>query len=220
MSAETISIRRPVRAGRLPGLAPTGVAARGALRGALIWGGVFGLMVWVLVSQFSKEYPTAAARAMLTTTMGSNVGLQAIFGMAHRIATIPGYTAYHMIGVLGIVGAVWGLLAATRLMRGEEEAGRWELLLAGHTTRRRAAAAAMAGLGTGILILWAVTAAVTVAVGHSYGTHFPVTGSLFLAVAAVAATAMVAAAGRCAANSPRPAGRPPPWPRPCSGPPT
>ena len=140
MSAETIGIRRPVRAARYPGLAAAGRAARGATRGALIWGAVFGLMVWELVSQLGNEYPTTAARAMLTKTMGSDVGLQAIFGMAHHIDTVAGYTAYHALGVPGLIGAIWGLLAATRLTRGEEEAGRWELLLAGHTTRRRAAA--------------------------------------------------------------------------------
>ena len=195
MSLETISIRRPVPAGRLPGLASAGIVARGVRRGALIWGAVSGLMVWVLVSQFGKEYPTAAARAMLTKTMGSNVGLQAIFGPAHHIATVAGYTAYHAIAVLGIIGGVWGLLAGTRLLRGEEEAGRWELLLAGQTTRRRAAAGAMAGLGTGLLTLWAVTAAITIAVGRSAGPPFSVSASMFLAVAAVAAAAMFLAVG-------------------------
>ncbi len=195
MSAETIGIRRPVRAARYPGLAAAGRAARGATRGALIWGAVFGLMVWELVSQSGNEYPTTAARAMLTKTMGSDVGLQAIFGMAHHIDTVAGYTAYHALGVPGLIGAIWGLLAATRLTRGEEEAGRWELLLAGHTTRRRAAAAAMAGLGAGLLILWAVTAAVTIAAGRSYGAHFSVTASLFTAVAATAATAVFMAVG-------------------------
>ena len=195
MSAETTSTRRLVRASRFPGLASARVVTRGALRGALIWGGVFGLMVWELVSQFSSQYPTVAARAMLVSTMGSNAGLQAIFGMAHHIDTIGGYTAYHAIGVLGLIGAVWGLLAATRLTRGEEEAGRWEVLLAGQTTRRRATAGALAGLGVGLLTLWAVTAAVTVTVGRSYGAHFSVTASLFMAVAAVAATWMFMAVG-------------------------
>jgi len=195
MSAETISVRHPERAARYPGLVAAGRAARGATRGALIWGGVFGLMVWELVSQFSSQYPTVAARAMLVSTMGSNAGLQAIFGMAHHIDTIGGYTAYHAIGVLGLIGAVWGLLAATRLTRGEEEAGRWEVLLAGQTTRRRATAGALAGLGVGLLTLWAVTAAVTVTVGRSYGAHFSVTASLFMAVAAVAATWMFMAVG-------------------------
>ena len=36
---------------------------------------------------------------------------------------------------LMVLGAVWGLLTSTRLLRGEEDAGRWELLLAGQTTR-------------------------------------------------------------------------------------
>ena len=36
-----------------------------------------------------------------------------------------------------ILGAVWGLLTGTRLLRGEEDSGRWELLLAGQTTRGR-----------------------------------------------------------------------------------
>jgi ABC-2 type transport system permease protein len=195
MSAETISTRHPLRTSRFPGLAAAGIAACGTLRGALLWGGVFGLVVWELVSQFSKEYPTAAARAMLVTTMGSNAGLQAIFGMAHHIDTIGGYTAYHAIGVLGLIGAVWGLLAATRLTRGEEEAGRWEVLLAGPVTRRRATAGALAGLGAGLLVLWAVTAVATVITGRGYAAHFSVTASLFMAVAAVAATAMFMAVG-------------------------
>jgi ABC-2 type transport system permease protein len=100
---------------------------------------VFGLMVWELVSQFRNQYLTAAARAMPVATLGANVGLQAIFGMAHRNHTIGGFTAYRMIGVVGLIGAVRGLLAATGLTRGEEEAGRREVLLA--------------GLGTGVLVL-------------------------------------------------------------------
>jgi ABC-2 type transport system permease protein len=187
MSAETIS--------RLSGLAPAGVVARGMIRGALVWGGVFGLMVWLLVSQFGQEYPTATARAMLAATMSSDAGMQAIFGMAHHLDTVGGYTAYHVVGILGIIGGVWGLLAATRLLRGEEDAGRWELLLAGPVTRRRAALDGLAGLSAGLAALWAVTAAVTVAAGSTPQARFPVTASLFLAVTAVAPAAMFAAVG-------------------------
>ncbi len=171
MAAETIASRR-APAARFPGLAVVGVVARRAGRGGLLWGGVFGLMVWSLATQFAKEYPTAADRARLVATMGADVGSQAIFGPAHHLDTLAGYTAYHVIAVGGIIGAVWGLLAATRLLRGEEEAGRWELLLAGRTTRRRAAAGALAGLGVGVLAMWAVTAAVTVAVGRGTDAGF------------------------------------------------
>ena len=190
-----IPIRQRVPVARFPGLTPVGLVARRLWRGAVLWGGVFALMVWALVSQFAKEYPTAADRARLVETMGADVGSQAIFGPAHHLDTVAGYTAYHAVGVLGLVVAVWGLLAATRLLRGEEQAGRWELLLAGQTTRRRATAAAIGGLGIGLLTLWAVTAAAAVVVGRSADARFTVSASLFMAVAAVAATGMFLAVG-------------------------
>ena len=45
-----------------------------------------------------------------------------------------------------LLGAVWGLLTSTRLLRGRRTAAAGELLLAGRTTRRRAGAQALAGL--------------------------------------------------------------------------
>ena len=62
---------------------------------------------------------------------------------------MAGYTAYKTMFILVILGAIWGLLIATRLLRGEEDAGRWELFLSGRTTRGRAAAQAAIGLATG-----------------------------------------------------------------------
>ena len=197
MAVETIKIasRHRVPAARFPGLAPVSLVARRAMRGALLWGGVSALMTWVLVTQFANEYPTAADRARLVKTMGQSVGSQAIFGPAHHLDTVAGYTAYHLVGFFGLIVAVWGLLAATRLMRGEEQAGRWELLLAGQTTRRRAAGGAMAGLGIGLLTLWTVTAVAVVVIGRSADPSFATSASLFTAVATVAATAMFLAVG-------------------------
>ena len=78
---------------------------------------------------------------------GANVGLNALVGPARRLDTVGGFTAWKYLAFVSLIGAVWGLLTGTRLLRGEEDAGRWELLLAGDTTRRRAAAQALAGLG-------------------------------------------------------------------------
>lgn len=197
MAVETIEITGRsgvVPATRHPGLVPAAVVARRVIRGALIWGAVFGLVTWVEVASFAKEYPTLADRARAAATYGSNVGLQAIFGPVHHIGTVAGYTAFHMI-VAGLIGAVWGLLAGTRLVRGEEEAGRWELLLAGQTTRRRAAAGAVVGLGVGLLTLWTVTAAITVVVGSGADAGFTVSASLFAALAMVAGAAVFLAVG-------------------------
>lgn len=194
MTVEAIS-SRGVSVARFPGMVPAGVVARRAMRGAVIWGAVFGLVVWLTVREFGSSYPTAADRARLVETMGSDVGWRALFGPAHHLDTVAGYTAYHVVGVFGIIGAVWGLLAGTRLLRGEEEGGRWELLLAGHTTRRRAAAAGVAGLGVGLLTLWAVTATAYVAVGRNADAGFSVAASLFTAIATVAGAAMFLAVG-------------------------
>lgn len=194
MAVDAITPRRPVVV-RFPGLVPLGRVARRTLRGALIWGAVFGLITWLEVIQFGKEYPTAADRARLVEEMGSNVGLKAILGPSPAIDTVAGYVAAHTVGVLGVIAAVWGLLAGTRLLRGEEEAGRWELLLAGQTTRRRAAAAAVAGLGIGLVTLWGAVAAAYVAVGRDPDARFSVGDSLFAATATVAAAAMFLAVG-------------------------
>ena len=66
---------------------------------------------------------------------------------------------------LMVLGAVWGLLISTGVLRGEEDTGRWELLLAGHTTRRGAVVQALGGLGGGVLTLWTLTAVITVLAG-------------------------------------------------------
>jgi len=196
MANEAIKINlRRLTFPRFPGLVPARVVTRRTIGGALIWGVVFAFVVGAIVTAFGSEYPTAAARALLVKTVGSSGGEQALFGFAHHLDTVAGYTTYHAIGVLGIIGAVWGLLAATRMLRGEEEGGRWELLLAGPTTRRRAAASALAGLGVALLALWAVTAAAYIGFGQNPDARFSVGGSMFAALATVAAAAMFLAVG-------------------------
>lgn len=187
--------RSVVRTARLPGLVPVGVVARRTVRGALAWGGVFALMAWMLVNEFANAYPTAADRATLVKTMGSDVGTQAIFGPAHHLDTVAGYFAFHVVAIFGIIGGVWGLLAGTRLVRGEEESGRWELVLTGQTTRRRATAAALAGLGVGLFTLWATAAVATFIVGRNADPQFSLNQSTFTALAASGSAAMFLALG-------------------------
>lgn len=180
---------------RLPGQVTFSVTWRRAVRGALLWSAIFGLITWSEATQFAKEYPTAADRARLVATMGTDVGFQAIFGPGRQIDTVAGYVSAHLVGVLSIIGAVWGLLISTRLLRGEEDSGRWELLLAGHTTRRAATAGALGGLGVALLSMWAVTAAEYVVIGKGTDAGFTVTASLFAALATVAGAAMFLAVG-------------------------
>jgi ABC-2 type transport system permease protein len=183
---------------RSPGSVIALLTARKASRSAIVWGLVFGLYVASSALGYAATYKTPQARAQLAATFGANVGFNALIGPAHQIGTVAGFTAWRSLGVLSIVGGVWGVLAGTRLLRGEEDAGRWEMLLVGHTTRSGATAKAIAGLGSGLLTLWGLTAIVTVAVGQAGSVHIGAGSALFLALALVASASIFLAAGALA----------------------
>jgi ABC-2 type transport system permease protein len=172
-----------------------GRSAKSTARTGAIWGAVFAIYVVASVLGFISTYPTLASRAQLAESLGSNAGLQALFGIPHRIDTVAGFTAWRTLAVLVIVGAIWGILTSTRLLRGEEDAGRWELVLAGPTTRGRAATGALLGMGVGVAALWAITAATTLIVGRAHEAQFGVTASLFFAIALSASAALFMAVG-------------------------
>lgn len=187
----------------IDGSAPTVVArltARRAARSGALWGLLFGVYIVSSVTNYTTIAKTAAQRAKLAASFGANPGLHAMLGTARHVDSVAGFTAWRSVGVLTMLGAIWALLAGTRLTRGEEDAGRWELLLAGQTTRRRACVQAMVGLGTGWVALWAVTAIISVAIGHSSRAKFSASGSLFLSIAVVASAAMFLAVGAVCAQ--------------------
>jgi ABC-2 type transport system permease protein len=191
---------RAAPAGRYPAAVVAARTARRAARSGALWGYVFGLTVASSALGYASAYKTPAQRARLAALFGSNTGLAAINGPAHAIQTVAGYTVWKSFMFLIIVGAVWGLLTGTKLLRGEEDAGRWELLLAGQTTRRRAAAQALAGLGAGLATLWLVTALITVVIGQFARVSIAAGASLFFAAALITPAAVFLAAGALASQ--------------------
>ena len=185
---------------RLPQLAMARFVARREIMVGAIWGLVFGLYVYDNAFAFDSVAPTAAARDQLLATMASNTGLKALLGDTRGITTLGGFTDWRAIGVTVLVASIWGLLAAAKTFRGEEAAGRWELFLAGQTTQRRATANALAGLATGVLGMYVLTASLTVAVGSRHNIGISAGLCLFFAIAAVAGAAMFAAIGALASQ--------------------
>jgi ABC-2 type transport system permease protein len=173
----------------------TAVSARRAARPGALWGLVFGGMIAATMAAYRSTFPTEASRANLVRTFNGNPAFEAIFGLTRHMDTVAGYTAYKTMFTLVVLGAVWGLLLSTRLLRGEEDAGRFELLLAGRTTRGRAARQVVAGLGAGLAALWVPTALLAAAAGRSSTVGIGVGASLFYATAVVAAAAMFMAVG-------------------------
>ena len=204
------------RAGRSPGTVVARRTARKAARSGVLWGYVFAIYVATNALAFSSTYKTAAERQRLEATFGSNTAVSALVGPPHQIQEVGGFTAWKCLTTLAIVGAVWGLLAGTRLLRGEEDAGRWELLLAGRTTRRGAAAQAVAGLAVGLVALFAVTAVVVAVVGRSSKVDISTGAAAFFALATVSAAAVFLAVGALTSQLAPPGARPRPTPAPLS----
>ena len=185
-------------AGRSPATVIARRTARKAVRSGLLWGLVFGFYVATQALAYASSYKTTAQRVRLVELFGSNVGLSALVGPAHQIDTVAGYTAWKCLAFVVVIGAVWGLLTGTRLLRGEEDAGRWELLLAGQTTRRAAAAQALVGLAAGAAALWVVTALITALVGRSAQVGIGVGAALYFALALVSGAIVFLAVGALA----------------------
>jgi ABC-2 type transport system permease protein len=194
----------PEVAGRWPGTVVAVRTARSAARSAVVWGAVFGIAVASSAVSYSSLYTTRAQRDALAAAYGSNQATTALFGPAPGLQTVAGFTAFKVSMSLMVLGAVWGLLTGTRLLRGEEEDGRWEVLLAGRTTPRRATAQALVGLAAGVVVLWGLTAAGTVLVGRDASVGIAVGPALYFALAMVATAALfagvAAVAGQLAAT--------------------
>lgn len=190
-----LSPLRPLGVWRSPRAVVAGLTARKAVRSGVIWGCIFGISIASSVISYTTLYETTAQRDALAVAYGPNNATSALFGPAHQLQTVAGFTVFKISMTLIILGAVWGLLTSTRLLRGEEDNGRWELLLAGQTTRRGATLQALGGLGVGVVTLWAITAIITVLSGLDSKVNIAAGSALYFALAMVATAIMFLAVG-------------------------
>lgn len=185
---------RGARAGGGPGGALTGRAFRDARVLTITFTYLFAVYSYVQPVGYRRVYTTAASRQAFAQGFGTNPGLRLLYGEPHDVATVAGYTAWRVGGVLTIAAAVYGILAAVRALRGEEDAGRAELVLAGIVSRRTAYLSAMAAIGAATLVLWAAEFA-----GFAVG-GLPAAGSAYLALATVSVIPVFAGIGALASQ--------------------
>ena len=188
-------VTSPVRVERSAGAVVALVTARKAARSGVLWGLIFGVAIASSEISYVKIYTNSGQRGALAATYGSNKAMSALFGPAPQLQTVGGFTAFKISMTLMVLGALWGLLTSTRLLRGEEDSGRWDLLLEGLTTRRRAAAQAVGGLAVGALTLWMTTAIITALSGQGSTVRIRASSSLYFALAMVATAVMFLVVG-------------------------
>jgi ABC-2 type transport system permease protein len=157
--------------------------------GAVVWAAVFGLTAASSALTYASSFPDVASRARLAATTGTDRGLAMLLGPVAAIGTVGGYTVYKGFAFITTIAAVWGLLITTRVLRGEEDRGRWQLVLANGTRAGRATLATLVALFMAVGIVFAGTTVITYAAGRSPKLDFGAGPTLLygLGIAAVAA---------------------------------
>ncbi|RKN40286.1 ABC transporter permease [Micromonospora endolithica] len=168
------------------------LALRQVRRGALIVLAVASGMSALVAVTYQRTVSDALDAAALAA-LAENPAVRTLFGEPVALDTPGGFAVWRTGTVLAVLVSVWGLLAATRITRGEEEGGRWDLVLAGPlglpaVVRRHLAVllAAMAVVATGVT--GALLAAGTPPVGAVlHGAGIALAGMFAVAVATLAA---------------------------------
>jgi ABC-2 type transport system permease protein len=141
---------------------------------------LFAFVAAANVAGFKHSFPTLKDRLDFARSFGGDASVRLFYGEPHELLSAGGYVAWRVGGFMSIFAAVWGLLAAVRALRAEEDAGRWELILAGAVRRGQAMLAVLAAIGAGITMLWLASFLGLILGG------LPAGGSAYLALATVA----------------------------------
>ncbi|MFF5182104.1 hypothetical protein ACFY2Q_29195 [Micromonospora sp. NPDC000316] len=176
-----------------------GLAVRQVRRGALVVTAVCAGMSALVVVGYRSEALDPAALAALAR----NPAIRTLFGEPVALDHAGGFTVWRTGTVLAVLLGVWAMLAATRITRGEEDAGRWGLLLSGRITLPEAVRQHLGVLAGVPVLVGAATAAAMIAAGVDatgsalHGTGLAAIGLFFVAVGGVTAQLFVS---RSAAN--------------------
>jgi ABC-2 type transport system permease protein len=148
-----------------PGWAVTGLAVRQVRRGAALVTGLSAGVSALVAATYTSTVGTGVDVASLAA-LAANPAVRTMFGEPAALDDPGGFTVWRTGTVVAVLLGVWGLLAVTRITRGEEDAGRWDLLLAGRVPVDRVVGRAllvvtsvMALAGTAIALAMVVTGA-------------------------------------------------------------
>ena len=158
------------------------------------YGLIFLVVAYVQPVAYRRTYPSVGDRLRFAQSFGEDKVVRLFYGTPYDLLSTQGYAAWRVGGVLSIFAAVWGFLAATRALRGEEDAGRQELVLSGIVGRRRAYLAALVAIGAGAAAIWLATLAGLLAGGLA------VPGSAYLALAIISVGLAFVGVGALAAQ--------------------
>lgn len=142
-----------------PGRAVAWLAIRQVRRGALLLVGLAAGMTALVVATYAQVMADPAAAGSLRALAG-NPAIRTLFGAPVGLDTAGGFTVWRVGTVIAVLLGAWSVLATTRITRGEEDAGRWDLLL---SSRLPAPAVLLRHLGPVMAVNAATATAITTA---------------------------------------------------------
>jgi ABC-2 type transport system permease protein len=184
-----------------PGRSPAGLTGTGELARLAVRRDRIGLAAGVYVITagvagtaytFRKLYPTAAGRAALAATGGSNPALRFLYGRLDG-SSLGSLTAWRYGVWAGIFAALLAIFVVIRHTRSDEEAGRLELVGSTVVGRQAALVAGLVTAAAGVLAVTVLLCAVLPLVGlpaagaAALALGIGCCGLAFTAIAAVAA---------------------------------
>lgn len=158
----TRTAARTERTAPQPSASPTRVlvaaAARRVCRGVVVLTAITGVLPAFVAVQYRSTFGALDVASL--EALAGNPAIRTLFGPPVALDDAGGFTVWRTGTVLAVLVGTWGALTATRLTRGEEEAGRWDLLLVG-----RVALADLVRTTLAVLLVAAALPGVAVAVG-------------------------------------------------------
>lgn len=161
----------------------------------LSWGIGLGVIVYAQYATYAQLYNTPNAAATLL-----QLGQQfRFFGEPIRLDTPGGYAQFRAMGVVPVLLGIWAVLAGARMLRGDEEHGSLDILLATPQSRLRALAekavalAAATGLIAALLGVWILLGMKAAKVNVDVGGAFLAAGNAGLTALVFATLALLLA---------------------------
>ena len=143
------------------------------------------------VASYRVSYPNGVSPTQFAM-FEDNPAMRMMSGVPVALDTAGGFMVWDGGWLMQIIVAVWGILTASRLLRGEEDSERTEHVLAGPLRATTATTSALVVLAASALVIGAVTATTLVVMeGTSasgsilYGLGLAGIGATFVGVAAV-----------------------------------
>ena len=156
---------------------------RQTIRGAIIIGLLTGFMMGAQGFAYAKAFPTQASRDGLVVSLKTVPGANFFSGEVADAGRPDSYAIYKSIATTTLIISVWGLLVATRLLRGFEENGQTEVLEVGTASSRSVSMHLLAGFAYSFVVSVLIAFGLIAALGSVPDVNLSPSGAVLMTAA-------------------------------------